>query len=174
MPFSNKPGSLGFFVTFILEWVSGYVLMCIFSSVNSFYFGISWMIDTCISDSFRFFRQMDAIISNAAHHQEPQLEVKKLLIEFIRLHNDIMRWANIQRRRYCCCCLSSSNFPIFLLVFWTILPNSWATPYFSHSSLACCGCARHYSKYKLYVDAVLLIAMQEKRKEKAECFLNFF
>lgn len=64
--------------------------MLIFSSVNSFYFGISWTIETCISDSYRFILRMDA------HCVEKGMKIQvkfmeKELVAFIQMHNDILR-----------------------------------------------------------------------------------
>lgn len=96
MPFNNDPGSIGFFITFFLEWISGYVLMMIFSSVNSFYFGISWMIETCISDLFRYFYRMDANVPKEATTPTNSTAIMREIIGFVRMHNDILGWVEIQ------------------------------------------------------------------------------
>lgn len=93
MPFDDASGSPGFFATFFLEWISGYVLMFIFSGVNSFYFGVSWIIEACITDLFTFFYEMDALCSKA--HTTGSLDAKnwnfvRVLKGFIKMHNEIM------------------------------------------------------------------------------------
>lgn len=97
MPFNDDRGSIGFFATFILEWISGYVLMFIFSCVNSFYFGASWHIETSISDMLSFFHQLDMfsvqICKEIFRENRKEIEHKFLsrLKEFIEMHNDVMQ-----------------------------------------------------------------------------------
>lgn len=90
-PFDYQARLLNYFIAYAIEVVCGYTCIFILSVVNTFFFGICWIIDASFCDLVDMFQQVDKMAM-----ERNELAQKRLLIKAVVFHSRIMRFVEWQ------------------------------------------------------------------------------